>query len=110
MKKKAVLFTFTLKSSKFSSSYEKVKFFKLLYGWKQIVPSKKSRYEYERPGLLREIPHVKVDQSSFLVQEEDFEKISRFFEEWADKVIWKSFKVLLEEDLKKMLDAYERRT
>jgi methionine aminopeptidase len=106
MRKKAVLIAFTLKSSKLSSSYEKVKFFKALYGWKQVVSSKKSRYEYERPGLLKGIPHVKVDQSSFLVQEEDLEKIVSFFEEWADKVIWKSFKVLLEEDLEEMLDEY----
>jgi hypothetical protein len=99
MQKKAVLFAFTLKSSKFSSSYEKVKFFKALYGWKQVVPSKKSKYEYERPGLLKEIPHLKVDQSSFIVSEDFTDRVIEFFEEWADKIIWKSFKVLLEEDL-----------
>jgi hypothetical protein len=96
--KRAVLFAFTIKNNKLSSSYEKVKFFKMLYGWKQVVSTKKNKYEYERPGLLTKIPHIKVDQSSFIVSEDFTDRIIEFFNEWADKIIWKSFKVLLEED------------
>jgi hypothetical protein len=102
--KRAILVTFTVKTSKISSSYEKVKFFKSLYGWKQVVPSKNGKYEYERPGLLKGMPHLKVDQSSFIVPEDEFERITKFFEEWADKIIWKAFKVLLEEDLEEMVE------
>ena len=78
-----------------------------MYGWKQIITKKiirkkpkteKKVYTYRREGLLDEMPHRKVDQSSFIVPEDNFETIINFLEEWHDKVIWKSFKVLLDED------------
>jgi hypothetical protein len=107
--KKAVLIAFSVQSEKFESHYERNKFFRGLYGWKQmirkeVVVSKKQKpqekfYTYRREGLLDEIPHEKVDQSSFIVPEDDFNKITKFFKEWRDKVMWKSFKVLLDEDL-----------
>ena len=70
---------------------------------KEVIVSKKQKpqekfYTYRREGLLDEIPHEKVDQSSFIVPEDDFDKITKFFKEWRDKVMWKSFKVLLDED------------
>lgn len=107
--KKAVLFAFSVQSGKFESHYERNKFFRGLYGWKQMVRKevvvsnkqkpKEKVYTYRREGLLDEMPHEKVDQSSFIVPEDDFVKINKFFKEWRDKVIWKSFKVLLDEDL-----------
>jgi hypothetical protein len=106
--RKAVLFAFSVQSGKFESHYERNKFFRGLYGWKQmirkeVVVGKKQKsqekfYTYRREGLLDEIPHEKVDQSSFIVPEGDFNKIMKFFKEWRDKVMWKSFKVLLDED------------
>jgi hypothetical protein len=106
--KKAVLIAFSVQSEKFENQYERNKFFRGLYGWKQtikkeVVISRKQKpqekvYIYRREGLLDEIPHEKVDQSSFIVPEDDVDKIMKFFEEWRDKVIWKSFKVLLDED------------
>ena len=106
--KKAVLFAFSVQSGKFESHYERNKFFRGLYGWKQmvrkeVIVSKKSKekvYTYRREGLLDEMPHEKVDQSSFIVPEDEFVKINKFFNEWGNKVIWKSFKVLLDEDFK----------
>jgi hypothetical protein len=109
--KKAVLICFSIKSGKFESSYERNKFFRSLYGWKQIIKKEvignKSRreekiYAYKREGLLDGIPHKKIDQSSFIIPEEEFEKIREFFKEWEDKVIWKNFKILLEEDLEEV--------
>lgn len=106
--KKAVLIAFSVQSGKFESHYERNKFFRGLYGWKQMIRkevfvSKKQKpqekvYTYRREGLLDEIPHEKVDQSSFIVPENDVGKIMKFFKEWRDKVMWKSFKVLLDED------------
>jgi len=107
--KRGVLIAFSVQSSKFESHYERNKFFRGLYGWKQtvrkqVIISKKQKpqekvYTYRREGLLDDIPHEKVDQSSFIVPEDDFGKINKFFKEWRDKVMWKSFKVLLDEDL-----------
>ncbi len=104
--KKGVLITFSVKTQKVSPS-EKTIFFRKLYGWKQVVPAEEKTYEYERPGILDEVPHEKVDQSSFLVPENHFEEIEEFFEEWHSKVIWKTFKVLLDKDMDKMFREME---
>lgn len=106
--KKAVLITFSVKSSKFESHYERNKFFRGLYGWKQTIrkgvivksgqQTQEKVYEYHREGLLDEIPHEKVDQSSFIVPEDEIKKVVQFMREWHDKVMWKSFKVLLEDE------------
>ena len=101
MEKRAVLICFNVRSKKFDSNYERNKFFRGLYGWKQIINKETKRgdkkYVYEREGLLDEIPHKKVDQSSFIVDTSDAETIFKFFEDWTDKVIWNTFKVLLDE-------------
>ncbi|MEM7821819.1 MAG: hypothetical protein QXX38_03360 [Candidatus Aenigmatarchaeota archaeon] len=109
--KRAILIAFSVKSGKFESQYERNKFFRGLYGWKQmirkeVVVRKKQKpqekvYTYRREGLLDEIPHEKVDQSSFIVPEDEFDRIEKFFKEWRDKVMWKAFKVLLDEDFLK---------
>jgi len=95
--KKAVMFTFTMKSSGVSNS-EKTKFFKELYGWTQTVPGGKKKYVYHREGVLEDVPHEKVDQSSFLVPESDAEEVMEFFDEWHKKVMLRTFKVLLDDD------------
>jgi hypothetical protein len=109
--KKAVLVCFSVKSGRFESSYERNKFFRSLYGWKQIIKKEISGnklrkeekiYTYRREGLLDEIPHKKIDQSSFIVPEDEFEKVEKFFKEWEDKVIWRNFKILLEEDFEEV--------
>jgi hypothetical protein len=103
--KKAVLITFSVRSSEFHNNSERNKFFRALYGWRQVVPKENKEYVYEREGLLDEMPHLKVDQSSFIVPENDSDKIFDFFDEWSKKVIWKNFKVLLEDDdLEKMFE------
>jgi hypothetical protein len=106
--KKAVLIAFSVKSGMFESHYERNKFFRELYGWKQMIKKevvvgerqkpKEKVYTYRREGLLDEIPHERVDQSSFLVPEDEFDKIENFMREWRKKVIWKAFKVLLEDE------------
>lgn len=103
-KKKAVLICFNVRSEKFGSNYERNKFFRGLYGWKQIikketVDGKEKTYVYEREGLLNEIPHKKIDQSSFFVEADDADHIFRFFDEWTEKVMLNAFKVLLEENI-----------
>ena len=96
-KKKAVMFTFSMKTSSVTNS-EKTKFFKELYGWTQTVPSGKKKYVYHREGVLEEVPHEKVDQSSFLVPEDQTDDIMDFFQEWSKKVMMRSFRVLDDDD------------
>ncbi len=107
VEKKGVLITFSIKTQKCSPS-EKTIFFRKLYGWKQVVPNEDKKYEYERPGILDEMPHEKVDQSSFIIPENHADEIMKFFEEWHNKVIWKTFKVLLDRDMERMFRNMEK--
>lgn len=95
--KKAVMFTFTMRGASVSNS-EKTKFYKELYGWTQTVPGGKKKYVYHREGVLEDMPHEKVDQSSFIVPENDADKMMEFFDEWHKKVMFRTFKVLMEDD------------
>jgi len=94
----SMIISFSINSGICKSPSEKTKFFKKLYGWNQKVPGKKKEYEYRREGVLDEVPHMRISQSSFIIPEEDFEKISQFFEEWQKKVIFNAFKVLIEDE------------
>jgi len=103
--KKAVLITFSVKSEKFESNSERNKFFKTLYGWNQTVvrdasgtKAHKKTYEYRREGILDEIPHEKIDQSSFIIPENKYDEIESFFKEWHNKVMWRTFKVLMDDE------------
>lgn len=106
--RKMVLISFSVKSDEFDSNYERNKFFRELYGWKQTIPSEKKTYEYHRRGLLDDMPHMRVDQSSFIVPEDNFDEMTEFFEEWHRKVMWKTFKVLLDDkEIREMFDEFE---
>ena len=106
--KKTILITFSVRSEKFDSNYERNKFFRELYGWKQTVPAENKTYEYHRDGLLDEMPHKRVGQSSFIIQEDNFDRMTQFFEEWHKKVIWKTFKLLLnDKEIREMFEDEE---
>jgi len=103
MKRKAILVTFTIKTEKFRSISERNRFYKELYGWKQIVKKQEKRYIYRRGGLLDEIPHIRVDRSVFIILREHMKKIERFMKEWEGKIKWDAFDVLLDEEHERML-------
>lgn len=106
--KKVMLIAFSVRSEKFDSNYERNKFFRELYGWKQTIPKENKTYEYHREGLLDEMPHMKVDQSSFIIPEDNFDRMMEFFEEWHNKVLCKTFKVLLNnKEMKEMFEEEE---
>lgn len=98
MEKKAVLITFSVRSKRFSSLYERNKFYRGLYGWKQIIKSKKTKYEYHKDGLLNEIPHLKIDQSLFMIAKKHLEEIERFFDEWENKINFDKFEVIVDNE------------
>lgn len=102
-RKRAVLITFTVNTSKFGSISERNRFYKELYGWKQIVKKEERRYIYRREGLLDGIPHLRVDRSIFIVLREHMNKIRKFLKEWEDKIRWDMFDVLLDEEHERML-------
>lgn len=99
--RKGVLITFSVVSKKIKNNSERNKFFKGLYGWTQTVPKENKTYTYHREGVLDEMPHAKIDQSSFVVPEDNFDRIIEFFEEWSNKVMWRNFKIVLDDELEK---------
>ena len=94
--KTAILISFDTMAEAFESPYERNKFFAKLHGRKQIVIKGGKRYEYRRQGLLGEIPNLKVDNSVFIIMEQHMRMMEEFFNRWREKVMFKSFPVLLE--------------
>ncbi len=105
-RKRGVLVTFSVVTRKFDSNYERNKFFRELYGWKQIVKKQEKKYTYRRRGLLDEIPHIRVDESVFIIARKHMERMKRFLEEWEDKVNWNLFDVLLNDEQEEMLRGW----
>ncbi len=91
----AILISFDTSGEDFDSAYERNKFYNELHGRKQIIIKRGRRYEYRRPGLLTEIPHMRVDNSVFIIMQEHLRMMERFFSEWEDKVDFRMFPVLL---------------
>jgi len=101
-RKRVILVSFSTNSRKFKSLSERNKFFRDLYGWKQIVKKSDKRYCYERDGLLDEFPHIKVDDSVFITAERNLSEVEEYFNRWREKVAFRIMKFLLDE--KKMLE------
>jgi len=98
----ATLVCFSVRGEKFDSASERNKFFRGLYGWKQTVKTEdagghEKEYTYERHGVLDRVPHKRVDQSSIIMDEEKADDVLDFFKSWANKVMWRTFKVMLDD-------------
>ena len=106
-KNTAILISFNTKIEKFESNSERIKFFKELHGWKQVIVKQNKRYEYRREGVLDEVPHIDVDKSVFIIMQEHMRRMQKFFNEWDEKVQVKTFPVLLNEKQVKKLKEVE---
>ncbi|MFH1229190.1 MAG: hypothetical protein V1678_02065 [Candidatus Aenigmatarchaeota archaeon] len=103
----AILISFDTLKDKFESLSERNRFFWELHGRKQVVIKQSGRYEYNKEGLLEEIPNIKVADSVFIVAMEHMKRMQDFFKEWQDKVEFESFPVLLDERKRKELEERE---
>lgn len=92
----AILITFDTVKENFESPSERNRFFWELYGRKQVVTKEGKRYEYEKEGLMDEIPNLKVSDSVFIIMQENMKRMMEFFREWQDKVEFDTFPVLLD--------------
>ena len=101
----AILITFDTVKKNFESPSERNRFFWELYGRRQVVTKDSGRYEYEKEGLMDEIPHIKVSDSVFIIATEHMRRMIQFFNEWENKVMFKTFPVIL---TKKEVDDMER--
>jgi len=91
----AVLITFDTIKENFESASERNRFFWELHGRKQVVTKDSGRYEYEKEGLLDEIPNIRVADSVFIIMQQHLKRMMEFFDEWDDKVEFDTFPVLL---------------
>lgn len=103
----AALVSFCVDSEKFPSNYQRNKFYRGIYGWRQKVSRGGKEYVYDRKGILDRIPHIKVDKSVYIVPVEKLGKVIGYLDKWSGKVDYKIFKVLLEEDSFKKLNKKE---
>ena len=103
----AILISFDTLREKFESASERNRFYWELHGRKQVVVKQSKRYEYDREGLLEEIPNIKVSDSVFIVAMNHMKEMMNFFKEWQDKVEFETFPVLLDERKKKELEERE---
>jgi len=101
----AILITFDTIRDRFDSPSERNRFYWELYGRKQVIVKDSGRYEYEREGLLDEIPHIKVSNSMFIIAMEHLKRMMEFFDEWEDKVKFRTFPVILTQKELKELES-----
>ncbi len=104
----AALVSFCVDSDKFKSNYQRNKFYRGLYGWRQKVKKGGKEYVYNRRGILDRIPNIKVDKSVYIVPVEVLDRVVDYLDTWRGKVDYKIFKVLLEEDRFKKMNTKEK--
>lgn len=106
----AVIITFHTFADKFESDYERSKFFRELHGWNQTVPKNGKRYLYRRPGLLDQIPHIKVADSAFIVAMKNMRRMLQYFDAWAEKVEYDMMEIMMQDRnlIRKLMDREEQ--
>ena len=73
-----------------------------------LVIKQNKRYEYHREGVMDEIPHLKVANSVFIIMQEHMKMMEQFFSAWEDKVMVRSFPVMLDRDEMRELHDQEK--
>lgn len=94
----AALITYNTEKKNFDSVYERNKFYRGLFGYKQTVRKNGKEYEYEKDGLMDEIPHMRIDDSVFITPTHCVKKVENYFDEWGEKVSRHIFTVVIEEE------------
>jgi len=96
--KEAALVSYNTKRKNFESVYERNKFYRGLFGYKQTVRKNGKEYEYEKEGLLDELPHIRIEDSVFITPTHCISRVESYFDEWGEKVSKHIFTVILEDE------------
>lgn len=94
----AALLTYNTDREKFESVYERNKFYRGLFGYRQTVKKNGKKYEYEKDGLMDRVPSARIDDSVFIMKEDAVPEVKEYFSEWGDKVSYHVFTVVLEDE------------
>lgn len=93
----ASLLTYSTEKKNFDSVYERNKFYRGLFGYKQTVKKNGKTYEYDKDGLMDRIPNLRIDDSVFIIAKKRTDEVRKYFVEWEPKVSYHIFTVLIEE-------------
>ncbi|MFB6191376.1 MAG: hypothetical protein ABEJ64_03020 [Candidatus Nanohaloarchaea archaeon] len=94
----AALLTYNTRREKFDSVYERNKFYRGLFGYRQTVKKNGKKYEYEKDGLMDRLPNVRIDDSVFIMEKDAVPDVEEYFSDWGDKVSYHVFTVVLEDE------------
>lgn len=97
MGKKASLLTYNTQRKHFDSVYERNKFYRGLFGYRQTVKRNGKKYEYEKDGVMDEVPNIRIDNSVFIVAKSGVSRLEDYFAEWKNKVEHRFFTVIVED-------------
>lgn len=105
----ASLLTYSTERDRFESVYERNKFYRGLFGYKQTVKKNGKKYEYDKEGVMDKVPSVRIDDSVFIIKRGFVQKVEEYFSEWGDKVSYRLFTVILDdEDLIERLQGVKK--
>lgn len=104
----AALLTYNTEREKFESVYERNKFYRGLFGYRQTVKKNGKKYEYEKDGLMDKVPNVRIDDSVFIMNEKSVPEVEEYLSKWGDKVSYHIFTVIVEEQT--ILDSIKEDT
>ncbi|MFB6203154.1 MAG: hypothetical protein ABEK01_01535 [Candidatus Nanohaloarchaea archaeon] len=97
MSRKCSLLTYNTKRENFESVYERNKFYRGLFGYTQTVKRNGKVYEYDKEGILDEVPNVRIDDSVFIIPQEQIGPVKEYLMDWTGKVSHHVFTVIVEE-------------
>lgn len=98
MSNRALLVSYDTNRDRFDSLYERNKFFRGLFGYRQTVTENGKTYRYEKEGLLSTIPTIKVEDSVIILQDTDADALIEYLDGWGNKVEYRTFTVLLDDE------------
>lgn len=102
----ASLLTYDTRRKKFDSVYERNKFYRGLFGYKQTVKKNGKEYNYEKKGLMDRIPCIRIDDSVFIMANDCTPQVEDYFSDWGEKVSYHIFKVIIQD--REILDRIKR--
>ena len=93
----AALLTYNTNREYFDSVYERNKFYRGLFGYKQTVRKNGKTYEYEKDGLMDKVPNTRIDDAVFIFTKKHTDTVEDYFTQWEKKVSYHIFTVILQE-------------
>jgi hypothetical protein len=93
---RALLIAYDTDRDRFDSLYERNKFYRGLFGYKQTVRKDEKVYHYEKEGLLGKIPSIKVEDSVIIIAQRHRDRFIEYLDEWGGKVQYTTYPVILD--------------